>query len=140
MIAPSLPGSITQTRQSALRALDGVVRDELAAAASSWRIDQDSSVALTAYDEVYRRTPEIGGHWTLFTARATETSHEVAMVAVAAEFEDGRPVDLRISGADEVLAGACTATALREALADCGGPLRQVTPLGALHRRPVAVS
>ena len=129
MIAPSLPGSIALTRQSALHALDSVVRDELTAAARSWQIDQDSSIVLTAYDEVYRRTPEIGGHWTLFSARAADDSHEVVTATVAVEFDGDRPVDFHVGGLRDVVAGGCTAVALREALTECGGPLRQVTPL-----------
>ena len=126
---PTMRIDTVSSRRNALAGLDAMVCAELARAACRWAMTADVSVELTAYDQVYRCTPAIGGHWTLFSTRLDETCHEAATVTVSVEFEDGRPVDLHISGVHEVIAGACAAVALREALQVCGGPLRQVTPL-----------
>jgi hypothetical protein len=128
-MTPTMRIDTVSSRRAALAGLNPMVRAELTHAACRWAMTADVSVELTAYDQVYRCTPEIGGHWTLFSTHLDERCHEVAAVSVAVEFEDERPVDLRVSGATEVIAGACTAVALREALLECGGPLRQVTPL-----------
>jgi hypothetical protein len=127
-VPPALP-HLLDARRNALLALDGTVRVELARAAQAWGL-ADVTIALTIYDQIYGRTPRLGGHWTLFRAGATLDGHEVATLSVALEFADGRPVDFWVSGAeDEVIAGGCTSAALGEALAQCGGPLRQVTSL-----------
>ena len=139
-MTPTMRIDTVSSRRNALADLDPIVCAELTHAARRWAMTADFSVELTTYDQVYHRTPEIGGHWTLFSARFAETCHEVSTVSVSVEFEDDRPVDLHISGLHEVIAGACTAVALREALQECGGPLRQVTPLrlGLLaDRKPV---
>ena len=83
--------------------------------------------------------PGIGGHWTLYDARLSAAQHEVAVLTVALIFDEGRPADLLVSGAVDVLAGGCSAAALREALRECAGPLRQVTPLAA-HCEQAALS
>jgi len=129
MSVPPALHDLLDARRHALLALDGTVRVALARAAQAWGL-ADVSIALTIYDQVYGRTPRLGGHWTLFRAGATPDGHEVASLSVALEFADNEPVDFWVSGAeDEVIAGGCTAAALREALAQCRGPLRQVTPL-----------
>lgn len=122
---------VIDARKQALRALDRTVRAELSSAARGWALAGQCEVELTAYDRVYNRQPAIGGHWTLFRARATRTLHEVAAVSVTLLFEGQQAVDLVVSGATDVVAGGLSVGALREALAQCGGPLRQVTPLGA---------
>jgi hypothetical protein len=119
---------LIDARRAALQELDATVREELTALAHHWDLG-DVELVLTPYDRVYGRTPSAGGHWTLFTTRLTAEEHEVATVTVTAEFEDAMPVDLRVNGTREALAGGCHALALREALSECGGPLRQVTPL-----------
>jgi hypothetical protein len=124
---------ILDARRHALLALDHSVRMELMAAATTWGLDGHVTVTLTVYEHVYGRTPSIGGHWTLFRAGATAEGHEVVSASVALEFDDTRPADFWVSGAEDVVAGACSATALREALAQCGGPLRQVTQFGPDH-------
>lgn len=138
MTATLSPTSLVDARQSLLRALDPAIRRELAAAARAWAVDADAAIELTAYDRVFSRTPSLGGHWTLFIARTLDDRHEVASVTVAIEFDGETPVDLRVSGQDEVIAGACTVAALREALRECRGPLRQVTPLPLFARPRIA--
>lgn len=127
-------------RQAALDTLNALVRSELTRAAARWRLGGEPELELTAYDQVYPRTPAIGGHWTLFSAHGDDARHEVAVVSVAVEFEAGRPVDLHVSGAANVVAGGCTAAALREALTECGGPLRQVTPLAGAFLPAAAIA
>jgi hypothetical protein len=142
-MTPTMRIDTVSSRRNALAGLNPMVCAELARAACRWAMTADFSIELTAYDQVYHRMPEIGGHWTLFSARLGETGHEASTVSVAVEFEDERPVDLHISGVHEVIAGACTAVALREALQQCGGPLRHLTPLClGLPRdtKPVAAS
>ena len=129
MTAASAPPNTIPARRSALQALDPMVRGEIAAAAGRWLHDQNWSIGLTSYHHHYPRVPAIGGHWTLFAAHVSDTHHEVVTLVVALEFDGERPVDLRVSGALDVIAGGCTAEALREALTECGGPLRQVTPI-----------
>ena len=129
MIATTSLSTTVSERRAALRALDRMVRDELAAAARRWQMDAGWSIDLTEYAQVYRRMPARGGHWTLFSARINGACHETATIAVAAEFEGDRVVELAVSGVRDVLAGGCTAAALCEALDGCGGPLHQVTPL-----------
>jgi hypothetical protein len=121
---------LLNARRQAFLALDDMVRAELMSAAATWRLTGHVTVSLTMYEQVYDRIPRLGGHWTLFQAGATPNGHEVITASVALEFKDTRPADFWVSGAEEVIAGACTATALREALAQCGGPLRQVTQFG----------
>lgn len=120
---------ILQARQQAMRRLDGMVRGALISAAHAWRLPGELSIARTDYPCIYGRTPNLGGHWTLFSAVITESMHAVATVNVALEFEGDQPTELWVSGAEDVAAGGCTAQALGEALAQCGGPLRQVTPI-----------
>ena len=122
---------LIDARHAALRALDLTVRAGLAAVADRWPLAGDWSSELTAYDRIYPRTRATGGHWTLFSAGLTDAGHEVAMLTVSVEFDGPEAVDLRVHGAREVVAGACSPVALAEALAQSGGPLRQVTPLGA---------
>jgi hypothetical protein len=119
---------LLDARRHALLRLDDTVRAELIAAAPGWGLSGHVSVSLTVYEQVYGRTPRLGGHWTLFHASVTPDGHEVVTVSVALEFDDGQPADFWVSGTEEAIAGACTATALREAIAQCGGPLRQVSP------------
>lgn len=126
-------------RRASLRALDSMVRAALADAARHWGLAGDRTVELTPYHDLYARVPRIGGHWTLFSAHLDEQRHEVATVTVAAEFEGDALVDLIVSSEREVVAGGIHALALREALQQCGGPLRQVTPLPACPR-PAAAS
>jgi hypothetical protein len=120
---------LLDARRHALLALDAAVRAELLAAAAAWGLGRDVSIGLTVYEQVHSHTPRLGGHWTLFRAGPTTEGHEVVTANVALEFADTRPVDFWVSGRDDVIAGACTVAALREALAQCGGPLRQVMPL-----------
>jgi hypothetical protein len=120
-----------RARRAALHALDVTVRAGLVAAADRWLEGDSWTIDLTAYNRVYPRLPETGGHWTLFSARLTEGGHEVASLTVSAEFEGVSAVDLRVHGVTDALAGACTPVALAEALVQSGGPLRQYTPLGA---------
>ncbi len=120
---------IIDARQQALWALDALVRQELTDALDRWGFSSAHGIELSPYDRVYRRLPEIGGHWTLYQARVSAAQHELAMLTVAEIFDEERPVDLLVSGAVDVVAGGCSAAALREALAQCAGPLRQVTPL-----------
>lgn len=133
------PGTdVLEARWQALHALDGVVRAALTAAASQWRLPESLTIERTDYPRVYGRTPALGGHWTLFGTTLTDSLHITATVTVALEFDGDRPVDLWVSGEHDVAAGGCTIEALAEALEQCGGPLRQVTPLsfdaGALTR------
>jgi hypothetical protein len=128
-MTPTMRIDTVSSRQAALAALDPMVRAELACAVRHWALTGAVAVELTAYDQVYRCTPDIGGHWTLFATRLGGRCHEVTALSVSVEFEDERPVDLRVNGVYEVVAGGCTAPALHEALLECGGPLRQVTPL-----------
>jgi hypothetical protein len=116
-------------RRRALEALDATIRHELMDAAGAWGFAGDMTVDLLVYDRLYSRAPAIGGHWTLFRTALTEVCHDVAAVTVAVEFDGDQPVDLWVSGAQDVAAGACTPPALREALTECGGPLRQVMPV-----------
>jgi hypothetical protein len=120
---------VLEARHQALRRLDGVVRGALISAAHAWRLPGELSIVRTDYPCIYSRTPQLGGHWTLFSALLTESVHAIATVNVALEFEGDRPVDLWVSGARDVVAGGCTTQALNEALAQCDGPLRQVTPI-----------
>ena len=120
---------IVDARQQALWALDEMVRQELTDALAGWGFSSAHGIELSPYDRVYRRLPEVGGHWTLYQARVSAVQHEIAMLTVAVIFDEERPVDLLVSGAVDVVAGGCSAAALREALAQCAGPLRQVTPL-----------
>jgi hypothetical protein len=130
---------LLDARRRALLTLDATVRAELSAAAAAWGLGRDFSVGLTVYDQLHGHIPRLGGHWTLFRAGPAADGHEIVSASVALEFADSRPVDFRVSGAREVVAGACATTALREALTECGGPLRQVTPLGLdrAHAAPV---
>jgi hypothetical protein len=130
---------LLDARRHALIALDATVRAELIAGAAAWGLGRDVSVGLTVYEQVYSHTPRLGGHWTLFRAGPTAQGHEVVTASVALEFADTEPVEFRVSGMEEVLAGACTAVALREALAQCGGPLRQFTPLRSDYAPAMAV-
>ena len=116
-------------REEAIRRLNPTVRRELSAAARTWGLPPQRGIHLTSYDQVYPRMPEVGGHWTLFHARAGTTQHEITVVSVSVLFEGERPTDFVVSGVVDALAGGCSALALREALAECRGPLRQVTPL-----------
>ncbi|MGH2587117.1 MAG: hypothetical protein ACRDJE_19565 [Dehalococcoidia bacterium] len=116
-------------RRRALEALDATVRRELVDAAGAWGFAGDMTVDLLVYDRLYSRAPAIGGHWTLFRTATTDLCHDVAAVTVVVEFDGDQPVDLWVSGAQEVAAGACTSLALCEALVECGGPLRQVMPV-----------
>jgi hypothetical protein len=120
---------VLQARRQALHALDGVVRAALTAAATQWRLPESSTIERTDYPRVYGRTPALGGHWTLFGTTLNDSHHTIATVTVALEFDGDRPVDLWVSGEHDVAAGGCTIKALAEALEQCGGPLRQVTPL-----------
>ena len=128
MTTLQLVPDLVAPRHAALRALDATVRQELAAAAGRWRLD-GARVDLTAYDRIYERGRRVGGHWTLFAVSVSSASHEVATVSVAAEFDGAALVDLRVSGARDAMAGGYSPQALCEALAECGGPLRQRTPL-----------
>jgi hypothetical protein len=120
---------VLESRRRALQALDALVRDELLAAARTWDAGDDMSVVRTEYPCVYSRTPAIGGHWTLFATSLTERTHVITTASVALEFQLATPVNFWVSGVHDVAAGACTRAALREALLQCDGPLRQVTPL-----------
>ena len=142
MTTLQLVPDLVAPRQAALRSLDAIVRQELAAAAGRWGLD-GARIDLTAYDRVYNRAPHVGGHWTLFAVNVTGSSHEVATVTVAAEFDGAALADLRVSGARDAVAGGCTPQALNEALGQCGGPLRQRTPLtvptGSARRADIPV-
>jgi hypothetical protein len=129
MVAAPSTIEIIDARRSALQSLDPFIRESLAEMAPAWGLASDSSIELTVYDRVYGRTPALGGHWTLFSASLSETYHEVATLSVAVEFDGERPVDLRVSGVLDVAAGGCSRAALREALLECAGPLRQLTPV-----------
>jgi hypothetical protein len=129
MTALLISNDTLDRRHAALRALDETVRSALLAAARRWGLGEDVAIDLTTYDRIYDRRPQLGGHWTLFCAGLTAAAHEVATVAVMVEFDGAEPVDLRVSGVADVVAGGCTRAALAEALVECGGPLRQVTPL-----------
>ncbi|MGE0538618.1 MAG: hypothetical protein AB7R89_00355 [Dehalococcoidia bacterium] len=120
---------VLETRWQALRALDDVVRRSLVAAAARWRIPECPMIERTDYHCIYPRTPAFGGHWTLFGTSLTNALHLTATVTVALEFDGDRPVDLWVSGARDVAAGGCTVEALAEALDQCDGPLRQITPI-----------
>ena len=120
---------VVDARQRALWALDEMVRQELTDVLDRWGFSSAHGIELSPYDRVYRRLPEVGGHWTLYQARVSAAQHEIAMLTVAVIFDEERPVDLLVSGAVDVVAGGCSAVALREALAQCTGPLRQLTPL-----------
>lgn len=120
---------VLEARRQALRRLDGIVRGALISAAHTWRLPGELSIVRTDYPCIYDRTPQLGGHWTLFSALLTESVHAVATVNVALEFEGDQPVDLWVSGTRDVAAGGCTTQALNEALTQCDGPLRQVTPI-----------
>ena len=128
VVSPTIIETI-DARRVALESLDPLVRGCLAEVAPAWGLAGNSSIELTVYDRVYGRTPRLGGHWTLFSAALTDTYHEVATLSVAVEFEGERAVDLRVSGVLDVTAGGCTRAALIEALAECAGPLRQLTPV-----------
>lgn len=132
--------SIVEGRKATLRQLDPLVRREIGAAARRWHVDDAALIELTCYDDVYSRTPGTGGHWTMFSARAISGQHQVATLTVAVEFDGEQPVDLRVNGAGEVLAGGCTVAALREALEVCEGPLRQTTPLTPFTRPRLAAA
>lgn len=120
---------VLEARCQALHELDGVVRAALTAAAAQWRLPESPTIERTDYPRVYGRTPALGGHWTLFGTTLTDSHHTIATVTVALEFDGDRPVDLWVSGELDVAAGGCSVEALAEALEQCGGPLRQVTPL-----------
>jgi hypothetical protein len=120
---------VVEGRWQALRALDGLVRAALAAGAARWRLPESPMIERTDYPCVYDRTPALGGHWTLFGASLTDSLHMTATVTVTLEFDGVRPVDLWVSGERDVAAGGCTIEALAEALDECGGPLRQITPV-----------
>ena len=130
---------LLDARRHALLAFDATVRAELLTAAAAWGLDGDVTVGLTVYERMHGRTPHLGGHWTLSRAAATPRGHELATASVALEFADTRPVDFRVSGSEDAIAGACTTAALREALAQCGGPLRQLTPLPLDRAEPAPV-
>lgn len=126
---------IISERRSVLLALDPWMRRELlrflaAADADGWHID------LTIYDRQFRGSPGIGGHWTAFRAHIGPQRHEVDVLTVAVHFEGATAVDLGVGGMLDIIAGGCTVAALREALAECAGPLRQTTPLAAGTARP----
>jgi len=119
---------LLDARRHVLLAYDATVRSELLSAAAAWGLDGDVKVGLTIYERVHGRTPQLGGHWTLSRAAVTPGGHELTSASVSLEFADTRPVDFRVSGSEDVIAGACTTSALREALLQCGGPLRQLLP------------
>jgi hypothetical protein len=120
---------VLEARWQAMRALDGAVRAALASSAEGWCISGNPLIDRTDYPCIYDRTPALGGHWTLFGTSLTESIHMTVTVTVALEFDGDRPVDLWVSGAQDVAAGGCTFEALAEALEQCGGPLRQITPI-----------
>ena len=120
---------VLEARWQAMHALDGVVRAALTAAAAHWRLPEGPTIERTDYPRIYGRTPSLGGHWTLFGTSLTDSHHTTTTVTVALEFDGDRPVDLWVSGEHDVAAGGCTTAALAEALEQCGGPLRQITPL-----------
>src|SRR5215208_5343889 len=83
------------------------------------------TVALTAYDEVYRRS-QAGGHWTLAGRWTGLLSHTVASYTVALHFdEQDRASHFVISGAQTVVTRDATPESLARGLdaAARGGPL-----------------
>lgn len=128
-MSPTMSLDTVSARRIALVDLDRMVRAELERAARRWAMAAEASIELTAYDQHYGWSPDIGGHWTLLTAWTDTDRHEVAMLTVGVEFDANRPVRFRVSGVTEAVADGCTPSALRAALEQCAGPLRQVTPL-----------
>jgi hypothetical protein len=120
---------ILVARWQAMRVLDGSARAALVAGAARWCMSESLIIERTDYSRVYDRTPSLGGHWSLFGTSLTDSLHLTATMTVALEFDGDRPVDLWVSGVRDVVAGGCTIEALAEALEQCGGPLRQITPI-----------
>lgn len=116
------------TRRAALLRLDPLVRRQLQRPGTALAL---RIIELTAYDEIYAGSPEVGGHWTAATPVFGLFAHSINAISVALLFdEQDRPRRFQVSGARTVLSVDASEAALSSALDEvlAAGPAISTAP------------